>query len=238
MNDDFEKTAGLIYGVLDFLPEGDPLKNKAKERVLAIVEAMSQLFNSGEWLPLKSCLSPQKAEIASRLFDDAKILEEYLKIGKYRRWINGVNFLIAAKECGRIREKAASLKKAAELALNMPQGTNSLPAGADESVMQTDGPNQSTESEQPMIKKEEQKEKGLSARASARKEALSERQRKILKMMASREKTQVADIVKEMPDITKRTIRRDLDDLLKRGKVLRLGEWNEVFYKIAEKSEI
>src|SRR3989344_525485 len=62
---------------------------------------------------------------------------------------------------------------------------------------------------------------------------LSERQNKILSILSRKEKVQVSDIIKEIPKITKRTIRRDLDDLLKKGKIVRVGEWNQVFYKSA-----
>jgi DeoR/GlpR family transcriptional regulator of sugar metabolism len=46
-------------------------------------------------------------------------------------------------------------------------------------------------------------------------------------------KAQVMDLQKVLPDITKRTIRRDLEDLLRASKIMRMGEFNQVFYKIA-----
>ena len=60
----------------------------------------------------------------------------------------------------------------------------------------------------------------------------SPRQRHILKILLEKEKVQVADIIKELPDVTKRTIRRDLDDLLKKKKITRLGDYNKVSYSI------
>ena len=59
----------------------------------------------------------------------------------------------------------------------------------------------------------------------------SQRQQQILKILNKREKAQVADFIKELPKVTKRTIRRDLDDLLKRGEIVRVGEWNQVVYQ-------
>ena len=41
------------------------------------------------------------------------------------------------------------------------------------------------------------------------------------------------DLQTILPDITKRTIRRDLDELLESGKITRLGDFNQVFYKIS-----
>ena len=62
--------------------------------------------------------------------------------------------------------------------------------------------------------------------------SLSERQKKILEILRSKEKTQVWELQKVLPEVTKRTLRRDLDDLLQLNIVERQGEWNEVFYRL------
>jgi len=63
---------------------------------------------------------------------------------------------------------------------------------------------------------------------------LSDRQSRIIQFLKNNEKAQVADLIKVLPKITKRTIRRDLDELMKLGKITRLGEYNQVFYKIGQ----
>lgn len=62
--------------------------------------------------------------------------------------------------------------------------------------------------------------------------SLNSRQRKILKILKKREKTQVSDLKEVFGNVSKRTLRRDLDDLLKKEKIVRRGEWNKSFYKI------
>lgn len=62
--------------------------------------------------------------------------------------------------------------------------------------------------------------------------SLNERQGKIIEMLSSKEKAQVLDFQKVLPTVTKRTIRRDLDELLRMGKIERAGEWNQVAYKL------
>lgn len=62
--------------------------------------------------------------------------------------------------------------------------------------------------------------------------SLSERQKKILEILRTKEKTQVWELQKVLPEVTKRTLRRDLDDLLQLNLVERQGEWNEVFYRL------
>ena len=58
------------------------------------------------------------------------------------------------------------------------------------------------------------------------------RKAKILEYLKYHEKAQVMDLMTVLPDITKRTIRRDLDELLKLNKIVRSWEFNQVFYKI------
>ena len=64
------------------------------------------------------------------------------------------------------------------------------------------------------------------------KPSLSTRQTRILELIRNKDKTQVWELQKVLPEVTKRTLRRDLDDLLQRQLIIRQGEWNEVFYQI------
>ncbi len=63
---------------------------------------------------------------------------------------------------------------------------------------------------------------------------MKERQEKILEFLREKGRAQVGDIKKIFPEITKRTLRRDFRDLLKKGTIERLGERNETFYKIKQ----
>jgi len=63
-------------------------------------------------------------------------------------------------------------------------------------------------------------------------EELSPRQGRILELMRNKPKVQVWELQKVLPEVTKRTLRRDLDNLLQRSLIIRQGEWNEVFYQI------
>jgi len=61
---------------------------------------------------------------------------------------------------------------------------------------------------------------------------LSERCRKILEILGQKEKTQVWEFKKIFPEVTKRTLRRDFEFLLKQGLIDRAGENNNIYYKI------
>jgi len=64
--------------------------------------------------------------------------------------------------------------------------------------------------------------------------SLSERQRKIMGILQNKEKTQVWELQKVLTEVTKRTLRRDLDDLLSLNLIERKGEWNAVFYRLKQ----
>ncbi|OGZ64128.1 MAG: hypothetical protein A3A98_04075 [Candidatus Staskawiczbacteria bacterium RIFCSPLOWO2_01_FULL_40_39] len=200
MEDNFVKITNAVYKLLDFFPDSDPLKNKAKEKALAILDNLTLISNNHGWVSL------QKEKASAQLLDDIGMLENYLAIGKHQGWIGHINFLIIVKEYRQIMNEISppkgSLRRniqiASAIAKDVPEVLNNAP-------------------------------KSIEIKDDA--SGYSERQTKILKILSEREKAQVSDFIKELPDITKRTIRRDLDDLLKRGKVIRIGEWNQVFYK-------
>ncbi len=61
--------------------------------------------------------------------------------------------------------------------------------------------------------------------------AIPQRQQKILELLKNKEKAQVWEIQRVFPEVTKRTLRRDLDNLLTLNLIERKGEWNNVFYQ-------
>jgi len=61
---------------------------------------------------------------------------------------------------------------------------------------------------------------------------VSDRQKKILGLLKEKEKAQVWEIKQALPEVSKRTLRRDFRDLLEFGLVERLGEKNNTFYQV------
>jgi hypothetical protein len=205
MDEKFIKITNSAYKVLEFLPEADPIKNKAKEKVLSIMESsvlvLGVEFTDTEFLP--------KTDQALR---DIDIFLGYLKIVKERGWLDTINFLILEKEYKVIEVELIRLRSKYSTKNNQIQKEIATsPFGAP----RNDG--ESTEKIEKKIEIE-----------------FTERQKKILEIIQKNEKTQVSDIIKVLPQVTKRTIRRDMDELLKLGMVLRIGEFNQIFYKFVE----
>jgi hypothetical protein len=59
-----------------------------------------------------------------------------------------------------------------------------------------------------------------------------ERQEKILEILKEKRKAQVGEFKEIFPEVTKRTLRRDFENLLNQGKIERIGERNGTFYQI------
>jgi len=151
-------------------------------------------------------IASQKAQLTLQLLENIEVLKTYLRLAKSLGWLDKLNFLILVKEYDRIKEE---IKPIAEL-VEKEKIKHRFPVD-----------NNVDKAKKIKIGKPDVP-------------ILSERQNKILEILQSQEKAQVADFKKVFSDISKRTLRRDLDDLLKRGMVIRVGEWNQVVYKIGQ----
>ncbi len=61
---------------------------------------------------------------------------------------------------------------------------------------------------------------------------MPERQEKILAFLKENGQAQVWQVKQILPEVTKRTLRRDFDQMLKQGTVKRIGERNNTFYQL------
>lgn len=87
--------------------------------------------------------------------------------------------------------------------------------------------------ESPIIEKPLIKEKETRVVEKDIKKELGERQIKILEILKEKEMVQVWEVNRVLSDVSKRTLRRDFEQLLKQGFVDRVGEKSKTFYKLA-----
>lgn len=207
MSDKFLKLTNTVYKVLEFFPESDPLKNRAKDKALAIMEHLILVNKNSGWV------SFQDEKIKIQLLEDIDILLGYLWIGKSQGWLNSVNCLIISHEYEKVKKQIRPIMESTiELTQKLPNIDKPLVS------------RESTQVEpEPVLNNTEQKTPSF---------LISDRQKKILDFLNKNGKAQVMDLRTIFPDITKRTIRRDLDELLESGKIIRLGEFNQIFYQI------
>jgi len=230
------KLTNTAYRVLEFFPESDPLKNRAKDKALVIMENLISANETSGWL------SFQKEKIKLQIVEDIDILLGYFWIGKTQGWLNSTNCLIITSEYEKIKKDLTPV-------IELPQ----QPSGEDESLieeeyMQTEvqddlkpaleevenGMEELTNFPEDMVAQESDEVEPV-AFSGSKTQSLHEltgRQKKIIDFLTSNEKAQVMDLKKILPDVTKRTIRRDLDQLMEFGKIVRFGDFNQVFYQI------
>lgn len=223
---DYLKVTNAAYKLIEYFPDGDPLKNTTKQKVLTILEGATSAISEAHFLQVAK---------------DIEILKNYLSLARYQGWMSDMNFIIIAREYDQLAFSVARKMPKHEpsvTAVSKPGDIHpekEIAKQAVESLVaqlpkKTEMVNQETPEKKPeaikkALPKTEPENQNLN-KATAR-------QKKILDIVKRVPKTQVADIIKHLPNVTKRTIRRDLDLLLKEGRVQRMGEWNQVFYEIA-----
>lgn len=77
------------------------------------------------------------------------------------------------------------------------------------------------------------KEKKVLKKEKKRSYTLKKRERKIIAVLDREKRAQVSELKEYFPEISKRTLRRDIDGLLEKGLIIRKGEWNNVFYTLS-----
>ena len=221
MEEKFLELTNAVYKVLEFFPESDPLKSRAKDKALVIMEHLVLINETSGWT------SFNKEKVKVQLLEDIDMFLGYLWIGKSQGWLNSVNFLIISNGYEKIKKEIGlAIGPSIEFTQKLP-GLNGEVAQAEPKTLPDPILNNiGTKKEEVPISF------NLSDRQNPLTREVTARQRKILDFLKSNEKAQVMDLQKILPDITKRTIRRDLDELLEVGKITREGDFNQVVYKL------
>lgn len=203
MEEKYLKLTNTVYKVLEFFPESDPLKNRAKDRALAIAENLTLLSQTNGWV------SFQKEKTKAQLLEDIDMLLGYLWIGKAQGWLNSANCLIIANEYEKVKKEIEPL----EITQRLPGFGKPEPEG------------KAVEVAAQISEKQDLPANGL-----------TDRQIKIIEFLEKNKKAQVMDLQTILPNVTKRTIRRDLDELLELGRIIRSGDFNQVFYQLNDRT--
>ena len=204
-----------VYKVLEFFPESDPLKNRAKNKVLEIMENFELISGTDGWTPLKVCFSETTAKTKKEILKDIDVLLDYFRIAKSQGWLSGINFFIISNEYEKIK-KEIEIKP--EISQNLPKKETEIFVNSEKTDTQN--------LPKPLIVKKKEVKAESPATFN-----ISKRQEKIIEFLNKNEKAQVMDLQKVLENVTKRTIRRDLDELMKSSRIERIGEFNQVFYR-------
>ena len=213
MNPDFFiRLTMAAHKVVNILPRQDPLRVQMQDSANKLLASLVLLAQENP------VTKEQKRQVAPRAIRELGMLIAYLNYAKRTTQINPENFLVLEREYNRVGE---FLRK-----IHETQGDFYGSAGA--------SPKSPAEAKQLASAPQPLPDAALERTPSSipPKSRLSTRQTRILELMRNKPKTQVWELQKVLPEVTKRTLRRDLDDLLHRHLIIRQGEWNEVFYQI------
>jgi Fic family protein len=134
---------------------------------------------------------------------DLEILDSFFEVAKTQQWVKTADILAIQEEYANLRQELDRRKS----------GKKNNPGELKPQEMRKVGP------------------LSLEARPMPEKPML-ERQEKILAFLKENGRAQIWQIKQVFPDVTKRTLRRDFDHLLKEKLVERIGERNDTFYQI------
>ena len=225
-NEKYLKTTNAVYSLLDLFPDEEPLKNRAKEKALAVLDGLiSVTFLSG----------PEKEKAALQASNDIEILLGYLNLANCQGFLTKLNLIIILEEYKKITGELKPLAEehAKKQPASKPEKESAFAKAASDRRWSKISELLPMTAVMPLPKNGELPQPAQTPSVPRPpKEKNSSRQERIIKVLQERGKAQVADLKQIMPEVTKRTLRRDLDDLLRREKIIRVGEWNQTFYQI------
>lgn len=204
-----------IYRLTLLFPKKEPLRYKMREIANEILaELVKNNFFQTEvkkpFLQDSDCLS------------NLEVLDCFFEIAKAQNWTKKEELDILQKSYSELKETLEKIKLE----------NNLLELRMKNSILPLEIPKKKeflTEE-----KKEESKEKTFFSPSN--KKELNERQKKILDFLRENERVQVWQIKKIMPQVTKRTLRRDFEFLVKKGIIERMGERNNTFYQLKKQN--
>ena len=199
------KLSLAVYKVTELFPKEESLKFFLRKKTNQIL-ADSILFFSNNPISLTK---EQKNKFSNRILGDVKIIKGYFNVAEKQNWVKEENFLVLKKEYDNIEREI----KQEFVVSNVVNEAHSVRPSSEPQ------PNSSGQ-EKPVQISFDKIKKG--------------RYKRILEILKEKREAQVRDLKEIFPQISKRTLRRDFDYLLKRGLVERMGDKNRTVYKLKQ----
>ena len=191
-----------LYRLTLFFPKKEPLRYKMREKADDILAKPNE--------------------------KDLEVLDSFFEVALVQNWVSPSDILAIKKEYDNLREilkkyKPEKEKKKDNLAVVEEDKSSSSPFATSRVVeaypKETPIPlHQNLDTERSEVKK--------------RTEFSSPRREKILEFLKENGRAQVWQIKQVLPEVTKRTLRRDFEHMLEQGLIERMGEKNDTFYQI------
>ncbi|MFH1657179.1 MAG: HTH domain-containing protein [bacterium] len=150
----------------------------------------------------RRCGFADKKDIFEKILRDLEIMSGYFLVAEAQKWVDSRNFTVLRKEYEKIREEVENREEKK----NSNQSLVKL--GSAEITIPVSFP------------QKPQKQSFLSVR-----------QEKILEFLKHRKNVAAGELKKDFPEVSKRTLQRDLEILVSENLLTRKGENNATFYQ-------
>ncbi len=179
-----------------------------------LIQLTNNLYKLTLLFPKKEPLRYKMRELAvdilaNRTEKDLEILDSFFEVARAQNWVQAVEVLKVQEEYNKMK---AEIKKNTK---SPPEKPELLEKPGKETI----------ESHPPQI-------------ASPITGGAGSRQEKILEFLKENGRVQVWQVKQVFPEVTKRTLRRDFESMLKQGIIKRVGERNETFYQLPSSTKL
>jgi len=203
MNDkDFYiKLTQKLYHLTLLFPKKEPLRYKAREVADEILSNLVFISEKGQ---------NETESLKNKLESKLEILDCFFGVALSQNWVKPVDILEIKKEYLKIKEYLGTeiIQNEGLVPLIPFQVLTKPNVNATEAI--------------------NSQKADFSVQLTATNQAT--RQNKIIELLKEKGRAQVWEFKKVFPEVTKRTLRRDFEQMLKQGLVERIGERNETFY--------
>ena len=206
------ETTNELYRLTLLFPKKEPLRFKMREIADEILANFVTYFNTSP--------NTQNLEAVKSSHSLFEILDSFFEVAKQQSWVKPIDIL-------NLQDEYKAIKQGIEKEAKQVETINSKEPEPRKQYLEEPDVIQ-----MPALQVEAVKipEKTIDVEQS--KVEISDRQKVILDILKQKEGVQVWEVKDVLPEISKRTLRRDFKKLLKDGLVEREGERNTTFYKL------
>ncbi|MDA3815046.1 MAG: DeoR family transcriptional regulator [Patescibacteria group bacterium] len=231
----FVDLTSKLYRLTFFFPQKEPLRDRIRETSDEILADVVVILE-GE--------IEEKKQAAFKVEKNIKILDVLLDLAKLQNWIEEEKVEIVKNNYLAIKREVEELNDITRRNTKILEPETFL---SESNLQQSDSTKkQKTSSLQPRSSMATAKDEAKRSEAQQsqpktttkeelpsekEKIKLNTRQEKIIKIMKNGGKIQIQDIESSFPDVTKRTLRRDISYLVDNKLVKREGRANQTFYQ-------
>lgn len=236
-----EKTNEL-YRLTLLFPKKEPLRFKMRELADEVLANFITHFDHG--------FEPVNSGVVKNSCNLFEVLDSFFEVAKRQNWVKPSDILNLQQEYRNIKQALPSFLKenlgaqglegqrekeeiveTASAPIQFTQGIRSIPLPEPLVMPEPSATRVAAKGEEEDLSSlniEESMEESMEESNTE----VSDRQRKILDILKQKEGIQVWEVKDILPDVSKRTLRRDFKKLLNGGLVERKGDKNTTFYKL------